>query len=135
MLCEHEEASKTWIIRFVNQPWIRLTGRSAVPPSLQCGGCCLLSVTTLLPVVHCQQSEVQSESGEGCTASALLPMDGTLTVSAYKQLMSELLSYSKSLVQHACFVAYLQLYELVWAGRLPGNVWLCNNVGDVFLGS
>ncbi len=26
MLCEYVAARKTWIIRFVNQPWIRLTG-------------------------------------------------------------------------------------------------------------
>ena len=26
MLCEHAVAHKAWIIRFVNQPWIRLTG-------------------------------------------------------------------------------------------------------------
>ena len=26
MLCEYVAARKTWVIRFVNQPWIRLTG-------------------------------------------------------------------------------------------------------------
>ena len=26
MLCEYVATRKTWIIRFVNQPWIRLTG-------------------------------------------------------------------------------------------------------------
>lgn len=26
MLCDYVAARKTWIIRFVNQPWIRMTG-------------------------------------------------------------------------------------------------------------
>lgn len=26
MLCEYDMGRKTWIIRFVNQPWMRLTG-------------------------------------------------------------------------------------------------------------
>lgn len=31
MLCEYVAARKTWVIRFVNQPWIRLTGENLPP--------------------------------------------------------------------------------------------------------
>ena len=47
MLCEYDVAHKAWIIRFVNQPWIRLTGEFAVRPSLQCSGCCFCSMLVL----------------------------------------------------------------------------------------